>query len=157
VSTAPVVRPLRADDRAAWDPLWAGYLAFYRHELAPEVTEGAFARLSAGGDDLFGLVAVDVDDRPVGFSHALLHASTWAPGGVCYLEDLFVSPAARGGDTGRALIEATAADARARGAQTLYWRTQAFNGRARSLYDQVAHLSSDVLYERDLDGDGRDA
>lgn len=152
MSSAHVVRPLRAEDRPAWDPLWAGYLAFYRHELAVAVTDSTFARLCAGGDDLFGLVAVDADDRAVGFSHALLHASTWAPGGVCYLEDLYVEPGTRGGDTGRALIEATATEARTRGAETLYWRTQAFNGRARSLYDQVAHLSSDVLYERDLDG-----
>ncbi|SDP34779.1 Acetyltransferase (GNAT) family protein [Klenkia soli] len=152
MSTDPVVRPLRSADRSAWDPLWAGYLAFYRQDLAPDVTEAAFARLCVGGDDLFGLVAVDADDRPVGFSHALLHASTWAPGGVCYLEDLYVDPGVRGGATGRALIEATAREARSRGAQTLYWRTQAYNGRARSLYDHVAHLTSDVLYERDLDG-----
>jgi len=149
---AAAVRPLRADDREAWDALWSAYLRFYRHELTEAVTERTFSRLCGGGDDLFGLVAVDGDDRPVGFAHVLLHASTWSPTSVCYLEDLYVDPAARGGATGRALVEATAAQARGRGATDLYWRTQAFNGRARSLYDQVARLSSDVLYEVELGG-----
>jgi GNAT superfamily N-acetyltransferase len=146
------VRPLRAADRDAWDALWAAYLRFYRHELPAAVTERTFARLCRGGDDLFGLVAVDAADRPVGFAHVLLHASTWSPTSVCYLEDLFVDPAARGGGTGRALIDATLAQARERGATDVHWRTQAFNGRARSLYDQVGRLSSDVLYEVPLDG-----
>jgi GNAT superfamily N-acetyltransferase len=151
-SAVPAVRPLRAEDRDAWDGLWSAYLRFYRHALDAAVTEATFARLCRGADDLFGLVAVDAADRPVGFAHVLLHASTWSPTSVCYLEDLFVDPAARGGATGRALLDATAAQARARGATDLYWRTQAFNGRARSLYDQVARLSSDVLYEVELGG-----
>ncbi|WP_208971030.1 GNAT family N-acetyltransferase [Kineococcus rubinsiae] len=146
------VRALRAGDRDAWDALWAAYLRFYRHDLDAAVTEATFARLCRGGDDLFGLVAVDAADRPVGFAHVLLHASTWSPTSVCYLEDLFVDPAACGGATGRALIDATLAQARERGATAVYWRTQAFNGRARSLYDQVARLSSDVMYEVELDG-----
>lgn len=143
------VRPLRPGDRSHWDLLWAGYLRFYKQQLADAVTETAFTRLCEGGDALFGVVACE-DERPVGFAHAMLHASTWAPGGVCYLEDLYVDPAARGGDTGRRLIEAVAEQGRGRGAQTLYWRTQAYNGRARSVYDHVAHLSSDVMYQRDL-------
>ena len=33
-----IVRPVRPDDRAAWEPLWQGYLTFYKSSLAPEVT-----------------------------------------------------------------------------------------------------------------------
>ena len=40
--------------------------------------------------------------------------------------------------------------ARGLGAETLYWHTQAFNGRARSLYDTVGQLTSHVHYERNL-------
>jgi hypothetical protein len=32
----------------------------------------------------------------------------------------------------------------------VYWHTQEFNGRARSLYDQVAKRISIVVYEREL-------
>ncbi|WP_210493715.1 GNAT family N-acetyltransferase [Patulibacter sp. SYSU D01012] len=147
---APSVRPLRPADREAWQALWDGYLRFYREDLDPHVTDVTFGRLCAGEDAMFGLVAVDGEDRPVGFAHALLHGSTWSPAGYCYLEDLFVGPAARGGAAGRALIDATAAEARRRGATKLYWHTQSYNGRARSLYDQAGALSSQVVYEREL-------
>ena len=34
-----IVGPVRPDDRAAWDPLWQGYLTFYKSTLVPEVTD----------------------------------------------------------------------------------------------------------------------
>jgi hypothetical protein len=34
-----------------------------------------------------------------------------------------------------------------RGAGRLYWHTQEYNGRARSLYDQVARVTSFIVYE----------
>lgn len=150
MSTSPEIRPLRPADRAQWDELWAGYLRFYRHELEAEITDATFARLCEQRDGMFALVAVLPDGALAGFTHAILHASTWSTGGYCYLEDLFVAPAARGADAGRLLIEATAAAARERGCDRLYWQTQQFNGRARSLYDTVAQLSSSVIYEREL-------
>jgi GNAT superfamily N-acetyltransferase len=150
VPDALTIRPLRPDDHRAWGILWDGYLRFYREELAPEVTAESFRRLCAGVDGVFALVACGEDGEPVGFAHAILHPSTWSPAGYCYLEDLYVDPGARGGDAGRLLIDAVAAGAEQRGATKLYWHTQAFNGRARSLYDQVGHLSSEVVYHRDL-------
>jgi hypothetical protein len=35
-----------------------------------------------------------------------------------------------------------------RGAARTYWETQEFNSAARSLYDQVAHRTSFIIYER---------
>ncbi|HEY4278854.1 MAG TPA: GNAT family N-acetyltransferase [Conexibacter sp.] len=144
------IRPLRASDRAAWDELWDGYLRFYRHTLAAEVTDTTFRRLSEREDGMFALVAVGADDVPVGFSHALVHRSTWALTTYCYLEDLFVAPAARGRAAGHALIEATAAEAKAQGSEQLYWRTEQFNAPARKLYETVARLGPYVVYEREL-------
>lgn len=143
-----LIRELRATDRPAWDELWAGYLRFYRGELDAAVTDLTFRRLCDGVDGMFGLVAVDGDDRPVGLSHAIVHPSTWSATSYTYLEDLFVSPAARGGDVARRLIEATAAAARERGSERLYWQTQQYNGAARSLYDTVGQLTSFVVYEK---------
>ncbi|MDW5598560.1 GNAT family N-acetyltransferase [Conexibacter stalactiti] len=150
MSTSLEIRPLRTADRAQWDELWAGYLSFYRHELADEITDATFARLCEQRDGMFALVAVAGDGALVGLTHATVHPTTWSTAGSCYLEDLFVAPAARGADAGRALIEATAAAARERGCDRLYWQTQQFNGRARSLYDTVGQLSSSVIYEREL-------
>jgi GNAT superfamily N-acetyltransferase len=144
------VRELCREDRAAWAELWAGYLRFYRAEVAAEVTEQTFARVTERRDGCFGL-AVEADDGAlVGIAHCVLHPSTWSHGGTCYLEDLYVDPAHRGTGAARALIETADEQGRAAGAETLYWHTQAFNGRARSLYDTVARLTSFVHYEREL-------
>lgn len=144
------IRALRPDDRSSWDRLWDGYLRFYRQPLPPATTERAFAALCAGGDGLFALVAVDADDRPIGFTHSVVHATTWSTQATCYLEDLYVDPAARGGEIARRLIEETGAEAARRGAGRLYWHTQQFNGRARSLYDRVGQLQSSVRYDLPL-------
>jgi GNAT superfamily N-acetyltransferase len=143
------VRELRHADHDSWIELWRGYLSFYREDLSDEVTAATFARLCAEADGMFALVAVDADERLLGFAHSLVHPSTWSLAGYCYLEDLFVARDARDGDVSRSLIAATAAVARERGVTRLYWHTQQFNGAARSLYDTVGRLTSMVVYERD--------
>lgn len=141
------VRPLREDDRAAWSPLWDGYLSFYRETLDAETTDDVFARLAGERDGMFGLLAVQGAEA-VGLAHVIVHPSTWTRGRYAYLEDLFVAKTARGSDVGLRLIEAVYARADALGADKVYWHTQEYNGAARSLYDQVAERSSFIVYER---------
>lgn len=143
-----VVRPLALADRAAWEPLWQGYLAFYRQHLDQAVTDAVFARLTGHGAHL-GLLA-ERDGRAVGLVHFLVHETTWAIAPTCYLEDLFVDETTRGGGIGRALIAAVAAEARKAGCRSLYWQTHDDNARARALYDQIGRLSPFVRYDLDL-------
>ena len=96
---------------------------------------------------MFGLLAVDDGGRGIGMADCVLHAQTWSRQPTCYLEDLFVAPSARGRDVGRSLLVAARQAATARGADRLYWHTQQYNGRARSLYDQVGRPTSFVVYE----------
>ncbi len=149
-----VVRPLTESDWSSWHPMWQGYLDFYRHALPPATTEQTFARLCSGGGGageggMFGLVAASRTGDLVGFAHSVLHPSTWALSGYCYLEDLWVDRVARGSGAGRALIDATCEVAAQRGVSRTYWHTQQYNGAARSLYDSLAHVTSFVMYERD--------
>ncbi len=141
------IRALQGEDWDDWRALWAGYLAFYRAELPEETARATFERLSARADGLFGLIAVDDGGRGIGMANCVVHASTWSPQPKCYLEDLFVAPSARGHDVGRALLEAVTRTATDLGARPVYWHTQAYNGRARSLYDQVGRPTSFVVYE----------
>jgi len=144
------IRELRREDYEGWIELWSGYLDFYRADISEQVTRTTFDRLCDRTDGMFALVAVDERGQLVGLAHSVVHPSTWAPTGYCYLEDLFVARGARGGDAAKLLIEATAGVARERGAAQLYWHTQQFNGPARSLYDTVGQLTSMVVYEREL-------
>jgi hypothetical protein len=34
------IRPLRSDERAAWEPLWKGYQAFYKFAVGHENADG---------------------------------------------------------------------------------------------------------------------
>ena len=100
-----------------------------------------------GESGLFGLIALDDDGRGIGLAHCVVHATTWARQPTCYLEDLFVAPAARGHDLGRALLGAVKRAATERARPAVYWHTQAYNGPARSLYDVVGRPTSYVVYE----------
>jgi GNAT superfamily N-acetyltransferase len=143
-----MIRALAAADYEQWNQLWQAYLRFYRAEVADEVTAATFRRLCDQSDGLIGLVAADDQGGLLGIAHLVFHPSTWSTDPYCYLEDLFVTPAARGTGTARQLLDAVFAEARQRGAARTYWETQEFNSPARSLYDQVAHRTSFVVYER---------
>lgn len=141
------VRALTPHDRTAWQPLWDGYLRFYRAELGAGVTDDVFGRLSERRDAMAGFLA-ETAGEAVGLAHVIVHPSTWTTGRYAYLEDLFVSRGARGTGAGRALVDAVYGYADEQGAPHVYWHTQEFNGAARSLYDQVARRTSFVVYER---------
>jgi GNAT superfamily N-acetyltransferase len=141
------IRPIEAWDFEAWLPLWNDYNAFYRNEVTEEVTRTTFRRLHEGADGFFGLVA-DGDGGHLGLAHAIFHPSTWTTLSYCYLEDLFVARTHRGSGVARTLIEGVYKEADRRGADRVYWHTQAYNAQARSLYDQVAQPTSFVVYER---------
>lgn len=63
------------------------------------------------------------------------HASTTAAD-VCYLQDLFTAPHARGKGVARALIAEVTEWARAQTCSRVYWSTQQTNATARRLCDQ---------------------
>ena len=145
---APTIRPLRAEDRAAWATLWRDYLAFYETELPDAVYDSTFARM-LGGDpqDFCGLVA-EQDGQLVGLTHYLFHRHGWKVENTCYLQDLYTVPEARGSGVGRALIEAVYAEADRAGAPSVYWLTQDFNHNARKLYDRIGTLTPFIKYQR---------
>lgn len=143
-----VIRPLERRDEAEWRRLWRDYLAFYETELPETVYASQFDRL-LGDDpqDYSGLVA-ELDGRLVGLAHYLFHRHGWKVENVCYLQDLYAAPEARGKGVGRALIEAVYARADAAGAPSVYWMTQEFNTTARRLYDRIGELTPFVKYQR---------
>ena len=143
------VRPLRPDERDAWEPLWSGYLTFYEATVEPATTDETWRRLHAPDEPMYVLGAF-IDGRLVGIVHYLFHRSTWTIGDYCYLQDLFTSVDARGLGAGRALIEAVYERARAAGASRVYWLTHESNTPARALYDKVADRPGFIQYRRVL-------
>jgi GNAT superfamily N-acetyltransferase len=142
-----IIKPVGANERAAWEPLWNGYLAFYKATLAPGASDVAWARFHDPNEPMFVLGAY-VDGQLTGIVHYLFHRSTWTPGNYCYLQDLFVDDSARGLGLGRALIEAVYEKAKAAGASRVHWLTQNGNAQARILYDQVADNPGFMQYRK---------
>ncbi|MCG7394131.1 GNAT family N-acetyltransferase [Microvirga sp. ACRRW] len=141
------IRAFTPDDREAWEPLWQGYLTFYKSSLPAEVTEATWQRLNDPAEPMHGLVAL-LDGKIVGIVHYLYHRSTWTTADYCYLQDLFTAEEARGRGVGRALIEAVYERAKADGAARVYWLTHETNTDAQALYDKVASRSGFIQYRQ---------
>ena len=152
MTDAPTIRPIAPSDREAWEPLWAGYNAFYERlgptALAREITDTLWTRLFDEREPVFGLVAEDAG-RVVGLVHFLFHRSTSRIEPVCYLQDLFTSPPLRGRGVGRALIAGVVARAHEAGAKRVYWHTRENNLAGRALYDRVAKHHGFIVYSLD--------
>ena len=144
-----MIRDATPADESGWRALWDQYLAFYEVDLAPEVTAATWARLMDPASPVKARLAFD-GDTMVGFAIHLNHPSTWVLGNDCYLEDLFLAPAARGKGLGRALIEDLQALARAKGWHRLYWHTDEGNTVARRLYDRFTPYDGHVRYRMTL-------
>lgn len=142
------VRPVVAADAVQWLKLFRDYVDFYEASVPDDVISLTWERLLGKDDSMVGLIAADDAGRALGIAALVFHRSTWSPTWYCYLEDLFVDPEARGKGVGRALIQATYAEADRRGATRTYWATQEKNATARRLYDQLGHLTDFVQYRR---------
>lgn len=142
------IRPLAAGDEADWRRLWTGYLEFYQTSVPEAVYATTFARLLGDDPQDFNGLLATVDGRPMGLTHYLFHRHAWKIENVCYLQDLYVDPAARGTGLGRRLIEAVYAAADANGTPAVYWLTQEFNTTARQLYDRIARVTPFIRYVR---------
>ncbi len=139
------LRPLIASDKNQWLVLWAGYLHFCETKLSDEITQTTWQRLLSDTGHQ-GIGYFNDQGKMLGFVHYLFHDSTWSANGYCYLEDLFVSEAARAQGAGKALIESVYEEAQKAGITRVYWHTNEGNKTARNLYDKVATLSDFIQY-----------
>ncbi len=156
MAAAPVsVRPVTADDYAAWRPLWDGYNAFYGRfgatALPEHITASTWQRFLDPAEPVHCLVAKEEGSGALlGLTHYLYHRSMTRIEPVCYLSDLFTREAARGRGVGRMLIEAVYEQARAAGSSRVYWQTQETNAAGRLLYDKVAKHHGFIVYAKEL-------
>ena len=143
-----MIRPLTSADEMQWRALWKAYLEFYETSVPDGVYETTFKRLVDPSRRQQICLVAEAGVRLIGLVHIIYHPHNWRAEDVCYLQDLYVSPEARGTGIGRLLIEATYAAADANGTPQVYWLTQDFNTQARLLYDRIANLTPFVKYNR---------
>ena len=141
----PTIRSALPTDEAAWRKLWLAYTDFYNVKLGKAVTDRTWKRI-LDPDSAITCVVAEVDGQVYGFANCVVHENTWETQPICYLEDLFVAPSARGRGLGRALIEWLRNAMRAEGWARLYWVTHEGNTKARQLYDQFTPADDFVRY-----------
>ncbi len=148
MTNALTIRPLRPEDRDLWAEMWRDYLAFYETEVPDSTFQSTFARLLGDDPNDFSCFVADLDGQLLGLTHYLFHRHAWKEESVCYLQDLYARPEARGTGVGRALIEAVYEEADRQKAPSVYWLTQENNHTARKLYDRIGKLSPFLKYQR---------
>ena len=140
------VRDLKATDKDQWRAMWDGYCNFYEATVARDVTETLWSRLLDANGTVKAIVAEDENGEAAGFAIYIIHPYTWGKNSVCYLEDLFVKPTARGKGLGGALIDHLMARGRSAQWDRLYWMTANDNAGARKLYDRYVQADQFVRY-----------
>ncbi|MEO7039694.1 MAG: GNAT family N-acetyltransferase [Gemmatimonadaceae bacterium] len=144
--TQITIRALTAPDEPRWRELFDAYVRFYEREPNEAITRHMLDRANDPRTPVHAIVALDHAGLVIGIANYLTHESTTQLAPVCYLQDLFVDPAARGGEVGRQLIDWLIAEMKQEGWSRLYWNTKETNYRGRTLYDKFGQHTGFLKY-----------
>ncbi|NEX45896.1 GNAT family N-acetyltransferase [Pseudotabrizicola algicola] len=143
------IRRPEAADFEAWCALYAGYAAFYQVTQTDEMRARVWGWICDPAHEVEALVASS-GGRLLGLAHFRAFARPLSASTGGFLDDLFVSPEARGTGAAAALISGVADEGRRRGWSVIRWITAENNYRARGLYDQMAQRTVWVTYDHKL-------
>lgn len=134
------------DDLPDLLPLVRAYCDFY--EVAP--ADDALVALSRAlvgdpGREGVQLIARSDDGDAVGFATVFWSWNTLIAARIGVMNDLYVTPTARGTGAAEALIGACADECRAHGAAELTWQTAKDNERAQRVYERVGAMRAEWL------------
>ena len=148
------VRPIRPDDVPAVVGLVRELADYERALHEVRLTEEQLtACLFGDAPALFGHVAEDDGGRVVGTALWFLNFSTWEGTHGIYLEDLYVTPTARGRGAGKALLGALAGICVERGYARLEWSVLDWNEPALGFYRSIGAVGMDEWTVQRLEGD----
>jgi GNAT superfamily N-acetyltransferase len=133
-----MIRPATAEDVPAIHR-FIRELAEYERASHEVVVSEADLRRDLFGERpaAFAHMAVDEDGEAVGFAVWFLNYSTWRGRHGIYLEDLYVTPAARGGGHGKALLVELARIADEQGYGRFEWSVLDWNAPAIGFYKSL--------------------
>jgi GNAT superfamily N-acetyltransferase len=141
------IRSTRDRDFFNWLPLFADYGNFYGTPVPDEKALLVWSWITEETHGLSALVAQNEDGTLVGLAHYRTFARPLAGGTGVFIDDLFVTPDARGNGIATALIERVTEIARAQRSGIVRWITAPDNDEAQVLYDKVADRTNWVTYD----------
>ena len=106
-------------------------------------TEAMLAEALFGASPAAEAVLAEIDGAPVGFALFFHNFSTWTCRRGLYLEDLYVTPEARGRGVGTALLRHLAGVALDRGCARFEWAVLDWNADAMAFYRAMGAAGQD--------------
>ena len=148
-----MIRPATPADVATILGFVRDLAAFEREPDAVDATEPELAAALFGDAPAAEAVIAEAAGEAVGFALFFHNFSTWTGRRGLYLEDLYVTPAARGQGVGKALLRHLAALAVARDCARFEWSVLDWNADAIAFYRAVGAVGMDGWTVQRLSGD----
>jgi GNAT superfamily N-acetyltransferase len=126
---------------------------FEREPEAVTASEADFAAALFGDAPAAEAVIAEADGEPVGFALFFHNFSTWTGRRGLYLEDLYVTPAARGRGVGRVLLGHLAGIAVDRDCARFEWSVLDWNADAIAFYRSVGAVGMEEWTVQRVTGD----
>jgi GNAT superfamily N-acetyltransferase len=139
------IRDARSDEVQELLPLMRAYCDFYEANPPDDGLASMAASLIEDPSQGALLIARDAEGAAVGFAAMCWKWSSLNGARIGFLDDLFVSPDARGKGIADGLIAACADRCRERGMPVMEWLTAHDNHRAQAVYDRVGGTSEGFL------------
>ena len=150
------VNPVSLEDRDQWQGLYYGYAEFYRVPMNQRILDTVWGWIHDESNPFFGLIAKDRQGRALGLMHCRQMPSPLRGAQVGFLDDLFVSPEARGQGVVEQLYQALNALGREQGWPFIRWITAEDNARARAVYDKLSDRTHWVTYQMPVERESSD-
>jgi ribosomal protein S18 acetylase RimI-like enzyme len=142
------IRDARPEEVDELLPLMRAYCDFYEAS-PPDQGLLEMARTLIADPEQGAMFIARDGEEVVGFATLDWKWSSLKAAKIGYLEDIFVTPTARGRGIADALIDACAERCRERGAPAMQWQTAPDNHRAQAVYDRTGAVA-DTYLEYDL-------
>jgi GNAT superfamily N-acetyltransferase len=147
------VRPATAGDVATILGFVRDLATFEREPDAVEATEATLAEALFGPRPAAEAVIAETDGTVLGFALFFHNFSTWTGKRGVYLEDLYVTPEARGQGVGKALLRHIAELALTRGCARFEWSVLDWNADAIAFYRAIGAIGQDEWTVQRVSGD----
>ncbi len=151
MSKSAIVRQATPDDLEPVADLFDQYRQFYRRPSDLPAARTFIGSRLQNGDSIIFVVQAEPGGALVGFTQLYPLFASLSIGRAYVLNDLFVSPVARGLGLGRHLMERAAAYGRDTGARYLELSTEITNAAAQRLYEKLGWVRETAFYHYSLD------
>lgn len=151
MTSTPVVRQATPDDLEAVAQLFDQYRQFYRRASDLAAARAFIGSRLQNGDSIIFVVQAEPGGAVVGFTQLYPLFASLAIGRAFVLNDLFVSPVARGLGLGRQLLDRAARYGRDTGAKYLELSTETTNAAAQRLYEKIGWVRETGFLHYSLD------